>query len=64
MPPAGTSALHLAVGNAHFELAAFLLDAGADPNATGAGYTPLHIITIVRKPGGGDNDPAPGARAP
>lgn len=58
-PKPGTSALHLAVGNAHYELAAALLDAGADPNASGPGYTPLHTITWIRKPGGGDNDPAP-----
>jgi ankyrin repeat protein len=58
-PRAGTSALHLAVGNAHYELAAFLLDAGADPNAIGPGYTALHVITWIRKPGLGDNDPAP-----
>jgi ankyrin repeat protein len=58
-PRSGTSALHLAVTNAHFDLAAFLLEAGADPNAIGVGYTPLHIISWVRKPGGGDNDPAP-----
>ena len=45
--------------NAHYELASFLLDAGADPNANGPGYTALHIIPSVRKPGGGDNDPAP-----
>jgi ankyrin repeat protein len=56
---AGESALHIAVGNAHYELASFLLDAGADPNAIGPGYTALHIIPSVRKPGGGDNDPAP-----
>jgi ankyrin repeat protein len=55
----GSSSLHLAVQNAHYELASFLLDAGADPNADGPGYTPLHIIPSVRKPGGGDNDPAP-----
>jgi ankyrin repeat protein len=36
-----------------------LLDSGADPNAGGPGYTPLHIVTWVRKPGVGDNDPAP-----
>jgi ankyrin repeat protein len=59
VPRAGNSALHLAVVNGHFELAAMLLDAGADPNAAGVGYTPLHIISVVRKPGGGDNDPAP-----
>ena len=70
-PPAGKSvggskgarqfegALHIAVGNAHYEIASFLLDAGADPNASGPGYTPLHVIPAVRKPGGGDNDPAP-----
>jgi ankyrin repeat protein len=55
----GQSALHLAVENAHYELAAFLLDSGADPNASGPGYTALHAIPSVRKPGGGDNDPAP-----
>src|SRR6185369_14823725 len=51
-PKAGTSALHLAVGNAHYQLAAFLLDSGADPNANGPGYTPLHVVTWIRKPGG------------
>ena len=56
---AGESALHIAVSNAHYELASFLLDAGADPNASGPGYTALHVIPSVRKPGGGDNDPAP-----
>lgn len=59
VPRPGTSALHLAVVNGHFELASMLLDAGADPNPIGPGYTPLHIITQVRKPGLGDNDPAP-----
>jgi len=58
-PRPGTSALHLAVANAHYELASMLLDAGADPSAAGPGYTALHTITWVRKPGGGDNDPAP-----
>jgi ankyrin repeat protein len=56
---AGTSALILAAVNAHYELGALLLDAGADPNAIGPGYTALHAVTWVRKPGGGDNDPAP-----
>jgi len=59
LPPAGTTPLFLAVKNAHFELAAALLDAGANPNADGPGYTVLHLITVVRKPGVGDNDPAP-----
>ncbi|MGH9627832.1 MAG: ankyrin repeat domain-containing protein, partial [Bryobacteraceae bacterium] len=58
-PRFGTSALHLAVLNAHYELAALLLEAGAVPNASGPGYTALHVISSVRKPGGGDNDPAP-----
>jgi ankyrin repeat protein len=58
-PRPGTSALHLAVGNAHYELAALLLDAGANPNAAGNGWTVLHALTGVRKPGGGDNNPAP-----
>jgi ankyrin repeat protein len=55
----GSSALHVAVANAHFELAAMLLDAGANPNAAGPGWTALHTITWVRKPGTGSNDPAP-----
>jgi ankyrin repeat protein len=59
LPPAGASALLLALTNAHYELAAHLLDAGADPNADLPGYTPLHAMAAVRKPGVGDNDPAP-----
>ena len=58
-PRSGTTPLLMAVTNAHFELAALLLDAGADPNADGTGYTPLHAIAPVRKPGIGDNDPPP-----
>jgi uncharacterized protein len=59
MPPVGTTPLLVAVTNAHFELAAYLLDEGADPNAALTGFTALHAITAVRKPGVGDNDPAP-----
>jgi ankyrin repeat protein len=59
VPPAGASVLLLAVTNAHFELAAELLEGGANPNADLPGYTVLHAITSVRKPGVGDNDPAP-----
>ena len=55
----GISAMVLAVANAHYELAAMMLDAGADPNASAQGWTALHQITWVRKPGRGDNDPAP-----
>jgi len=58
-PTGGSSALVLAVGSAHFEMAAMLLDAGADPNAAAQGWTALHHITWIRKPGTGSNDPAP-----
>jgi ankyrin repeat protein len=56
---AGTTPLHVAVANGHFERAAELLQAGADPNSDLLGYTPLHMLVYVRKPGIGDNDPGP-----
>ena len=49
----------LAVGNVHYELAAFLLDKGADPNSAPQGFTALHQISWLRRPGTGDNNPAP-----
>ena len=55
----GTSALLLATLNGHFELGVVLLEAGADANAAESGWTALHALTGVRKPGGGDNNPAP-----
>jgi ankyrin repeat protein len=61
-PARGTSPLILAVENGHFELAARLLEAGADPNDARTGFTPLHVLTWVRKPDRGDDasgDPAP-----
>ncbi len=59
-PKVGTTPLHLAVENGHFELAVALLDAGANPNDQGPGYTPLHMMTWVRKPSSGDDgDPSP-----
>ena len=58
-PEVGASALEIAVSNAHFELAALLLRRGADPSAAGPGWTPLHTVSWVRKPGVGSNDPAP-----
>ncbi|MCI0535417.1 MAG: ankyrin repeat domain-containing protein [Verrucomicrobiales bacterium] len=60
-PRKGTSALLLAVENGHFNLAMDLLEAGADPNDQRSGFTPLHVMTWVRKPqrGEDDGDPAP-----
>src|SRR6185436_16368880 len=55
----GPSALVLAVGSNHYELAALLLDRGADPNAAAQGWTALHQITWMRKPGQGSNGPGP-----
>jgi ankyrin repeat protein len=57
--PRGLSALHLAVGSRHYELAALLLDRGADPNAAGPGWTALHHLTWIRKTGLGTNGPPP-----
>jgi ankyrin repeat protein len=54
-PKAGTNALDIAVENGHFELAAQLVKAGADPNDQRGGYTPLHRLTWVRKPNRGDD---------
>lgn len=56
---AGTNALLLATINAHFELGEYLLEKGANPNDLATGWAPLHALTGVRKPGGGDNNPAP-----
>jgi uncharacterized protein len=58
-PPKGTSALILAVENGHFELALELVKAGADPNDQRSGYTPLHMMTWVRKPQRGEDEGAP-----
>lgn len=55
----GTSPLLLAVQNGHFELAIALIDAGADPNDVGTGFSPLHTLTWVRKPDSSDvSDPS------
>ena len=58
-PRKGMTPLMLAIENGHFELAAKLLDAGADANESRTGYTPLHALTWVRKPLRGDGDPPP-----
>ena len=46
--PQGMSLLTLAIANAHYELAAFLLEAGTDPNAAKVGWTPLHQVVRMR----------------
>ena len=57
---AGLNAFLLAAGNAHFELAAYLLDHGANPDTAPRGWTALHQLSWVRKAGiAGSNDPAP-----
>jgi ankyrin repeat protein len=48
--PSGTSALVLAITNAHFELAGVLLDSGADPGADEQGWTALHQLAWTRRP--------------
>ena len=59
-PEAGLNVFLLATANAHFELAAWLLDQGAEPNAAPRGWTALHQVSWVRKMGvAGSNDPAP-----
>jgi len=59
-PELGPNAFLLAAANAHYELAAWLLDHGADPNAAPQGYTALHQVSWVRKAGiAGSNNPAP-----
>ena len=59
-PEVGLNVFLLAAANAHYELAARLLDRGADPNAAPQGYTALHQVSWVRKAGiAGSNNPAP-----
>jgi ankyrin repeat protein len=55
----GASALVIATANAHYELAALLLARGADPNMSAQGWTALHHLTWVRKPGQGSTGPGP-----
>ena len=54
-PSNGTSALILAVENGYYELALTLLDAGANVNDQRSGFTPLHVMTWVRKPPKGED---------
>ncbi len=60
LPNEGVSAFLLAAGNAHYELAAALVERGADVNAAPKGWTALHQLTWVRKAGiAGSNNPSP-----
>jgi ankyrin repeat protein len=44
----GTSGLVIATMNAHWELASYLLDRGADPNAAEQGWTAFHQLVRTR----------------
>jgi ankyrin repeat protein/mono/diheme cytochrome c family protein len=57
--PDGTSALVVAVINAHYELAALLLDKGADPSADAQGWSALHQVAWSRRHNIGFNLPGP-----
>jgi ankyrin repeat protein len=46
----GQSALVLATANAHWAVASYLLDRGADPNAAAAGWNALHQTVHSRRP--------------
>jgi ankyrin repeat protein len=45
-----SGALILAIANGHFDAATFLLEQGADPNADGQGWSPLHQLAWTRRP--------------
>jgi ankyrin repeat protein len=55
----GTSALIVAIINAHYETAGLLLDKGANPNADAQGWTALHQIAWSRRHNFGFNLPGP-----
>ncbi len=55
----GESALIVAVANAHWELADWMLDQGADPNLAGAGWNALHQAIRERRPNVSFGTPGP-----
>ena len=55
--PDGTSALVLAIANAHYELAGLLLDHGADPNLNGQGWNALVQLVRTKNPSIGQQPP-------
>jgi uncharacterized protein len=48
--PDGSGPVTLAIANAHYDLASYLLDQGADPNAATEGWTALHQLVRTRRP--------------
>jgi ankyrin repeat protein len=48
-----SGALILAIANGHFEAAKSLVEQGADPNADGQGWSPLHQLAWTRRPNRG-----------
>jgi len=59
--PGGTSALILAMANAHFALAKYLIEQGADVDAAAQGWSPLIQLEYVRRPNHGKGLPPPEA---
>jgi len=55
----GQSALIVAAANANWEVANYLLDKGADPNLSGAGWNALHQAVRERRPNLGFGTPGP-----
>jgi ankyrin repeat protein len=56
----GLNLFLLAAANAHYDVAALLVDRGADVNVATRGWTALHQVSWVRKAGiAGSNNPAP-----
>jgi ankyrin repeat protein len=53
----GTGVLVMAIASTRFELADWLLEQGADPNAAAQGWTALHQIAYTRRPNTGVNNP-------
>lgn len=55
----GTSALVLATISVKYDMAAFLLEHGANPNAAAQGWTALHQLVFSRRPNQGLNTVGP-----
>ena len=55
----GQTALVVAVANANWELADYLLDRGADPNLAGAGWNAVHQLLRTRRMNTGFGFPGP-----